>query len=128
MYLFSKDEIEGACLTLCGVGLPKSRFLSEPECAGVAVTLVMILLYLGRWSERWTSRDFTRAMLEHISFQPLQSTFFDRLLLRYMRRWDEMCPLFIQRLTFIPHWNDRSIGDLMKHIAFWRSLDFREHR
>ncbi|CAB9510642.1 expressed unknown protein [Seminavis robusta] len=104
------------------------RFLSELECGGAAVVLFLILLYLGRWCERWTSRDFTRAMLEHISFQTLQSTFLERLLLRYKRRWDEVCPLFLQRLTFIPQWNLRSAGDLFKHICFWRSQDFREHR
>ena len=105
------------------------RFLSESECGGVAVLLVVFWLFLGRWTERWTSRDFTRAMKEHVT-KPAEdaSSFLDRLVLRYKQRWDSICPLFLQRLTYAPQWNYREMSDLLKHIAFWKSQDLREHR
>jgi len=104
------------------------RFISERECGWLAVLLVTFWLFLGRWTERWTSRDFTRAMMEHIS-KPVKgsSTLFSRLMLWYNRKWDSICPLFLQRFTYMAPWNGRRMDDLMKHIAFWRSLDLREH-
>ena len=105
------------------------RFLSETECGAVAFLLTVFWLFLGRWTERWIRRDFPRAMIEHIN-EPDEnsSTFMERLSLRYKRQWDSICPLFLQRLTYSPEWNARRMDELMKHIAFWRSQDQREHR
>lgn len=104
------------------------RFLTELECGGVAVLLFVFWLFLGRWTERWTSRDFTRAMMENVT-TPTKgaSSFTERLIRRYNQRWDSICPLFLQRLLYAPQWNTRGVGALVKHIAFWRSQDLREY-
>ena len=98
----------------------------------MATVLIVAWLLLGRWIERYTSRDFFRAMLEHISYddsdKPLLSKVGSRIALWFQRKWDAVCPLFLQRLVFSPHWNRRTQKDLLNHIAFWRSRDRREHR
>jgi len=99
---------------------------------------------LGRWIERHTSRDYFRAMLEHIdhdsnasaqqrqtrSQQQQQQQQQHRrsvhriesyILHAIHRQWDALCPLFLQRLTFTPQWNRRSQNELKKHVAYWRS-------
>jgi hypothetical protein len=110
----------------------KLRFLTEEECGYSAVLLLVLYLFLGRWVERYTNRDYFRAMLEHMPIENGHGRgLFDSLSLRIQRwchrLWDATCPLFLQRLVFIPPWNRRSSRDLLKHIAFWRSQDFREH-
>lgn len=89
------------------------RFLSRSECGAVAIALACIWLVLGRWMERNVGRDYFRVMLEHTStavkHQWLQ------------RQWDWLCPLFLQRRTFVPQWNRRTSNDVIRHIAAWRS-------
>jgi hypothetical protein len=111
------------------------RFLTASECGQVSLLLLFVWLALGRWTERHTSRDFFRVMLEHItppnSRRGKTSRF--RMILStishwFQRRWDAVCPLFLQRRVFTPHWNRRTPDDLMKHIAFWRSRNLPEQR
>jgi hypothetical protein len=109
------------------------RFLTEKECGYASLVLVCLWLFLGRWIERYTSRDFLRAMLEDVSFDDRANlSFFQRLCQRSFqwcqRTWDAVCPLFLQRMVFVPQWNRRSSSDLMNHVAFWRSQNHREHR
>lgn len=101
------------------------RFLSEQECLQFAVGILVAWLLLGRHIERYTSRDFLRAMLEHL---PSEEHINQGMLKRvksgcgvgFQRLWDSVCPLFLQRAVFVPKWNRRTQEDLMKHIAFWR--------
>jgi hypothetical protein len=72
-------------------------------------------------------------MLEHMPFDDstdhgLIKRIVSRINRWCQRRWDVVCPLFLQRLVFVPQWNRRSRKDLMKHVAFWRSRDRLEHR
>ncbi len=103
------------------------RFLSEHECGYVSVVLFFSWLCLGRWIERYTSRDFFRAMLENLpsdnetSRKAFLRRLYSYIALECQRKWDSICPLFLQRMVFVPKWNRRSRDDLMKHIAFWRS-------
>jgi hypothetical protein len=121
-------------------GLPfeqtnKMRFLTESECGQVSLLLLFVWLALGRWTERHTSRDFFRVMLEHTT--PLDRRrgntsrvrrILSTISLCFQRRWDSVCPLFLQRRVFTPHWNRRTSDDLMKHIAFWRSRNLTDQR
>ena len=103
------------------------RYLSESECLYFAFGILAFWLILGRYIERYTSRDFLRAMLEHSpaeqdvrkrgGFRRLRSC----VSVACQRIWDSVCPMFLQRAVFVPKWNRRSRDDLMKHIAFWRS-------
>jgi hypothetical protein len=113
----------------------KVRFLTARECGQVSMLLLFVWLALGRWTERYTSRDFFRVMLEHITpldhrrgntsrVRKMSST----ISLWFQRRWDAVCPLFLQRRVFTPHWNRRTSEDLMKHIAFWRSRNLSDQR
>jgi hypothetical protein len=111
------------------------RFLTERECGYVAVLLLFVWLALGRWTERHTSRDFFRVMLEHITpadnhreKKSLVRRVGSRMSYWFQRRWDAFCPLFLQKRVFTPHWNRRTRDDLMKHIAFWRSRNLPEQR
>lgn len=88
---------------------------------------MVVWLFLGRWTERLTSRDFFRAMVEHTTLAQMDGNFVSRLLHRYKRQWDAIFPLFLQKYTYTPEWNRRSFDDLVKHIAFWQGNDFREH-
>ena len=122
-----RDKLFISCAVSSNISI--FRFLSETECGAAAFLLIVFWLFLGRWTERWIRRDFTRAMIEHIN-EPSKnsSTLLGRLSLRYKRQWDSICPLFLQRLTYSPQWNGRQMCDLMKHIAFWRSQYLREYR
>jgi hypothetical protein len=109
------------------------RFLTERECGYGSLLLFLAWLVLGRWIERYTSRDFFRTMLEHMPVedrknQSMITRIFSIVSRWSQRKWDAVCPLFLQRLVFTPQYNRRSQGDLLKHIAFWRSQDNREHR
>eukprot|EP00934_Nitzschia_sp_Nitz4_P009251 Nitzschia sp. Nitz4//scaffold23_size168460//386//4464//NITZ4_002199-RA/size168460-augustus-gene-0.298-mRNA-1//-1//CDS//3329543575//9241//frame0 len=95
------------------------RFLSEQECGRVLFVMLFSWLCLGRWIERYTSRDFFRAMLEHVDMGSGKSFWF-KTVHWCQRQWDSVCPLFLQRMVFVPSWNRRSQDDLMKHVAFWR--------
>ena len=114
----------------------KMRFLTEEECGFCALLVFFVWLALGRWSERNIERNFFRVMLEHVSPQSARNSgqksrlerFRERLFLGYNRKWDAICPLFLQRRVFAPHWNRRTTDDLMKHIAFWRSRNLVEQR
>lgn len=103
------------------------RFLTEKECGYVSGVLFLSWLSLGRWIERYTSRDFFRGMLEHLPASETQTDggLLHRLQLKFklwcQRLWDAVCPLFLQRLVFVPKWNRRSQEELLKHVAFWRS-------
>ena len=109
------------------------RFLTEKECGYVALVSVFLWLVLGRWIERYTSRDFIRVMLEHIA-SPDQlenkylARFYKKAVEWWQRKWDAICPLFLQRLIFTPEWNRRSQSEVLKHAAFWRSKNQGEHR
>jgi hypothetical protein len=109
------------------------RFLTERECGYVSMLLFFSWLFLGRWIERYTSRDFFRAMLEHMPFDEssdlgILKRIISRVARWWQRKWDAVCPLFLQRMVFVPKWNRRSRNDLLKHVAFWRSQDQAEHR
>lgn len=113
----------------------KMRFLTDRECGFVAVMLLLVWLALGRWSERHISRDFFRVMLEHISPYAPRGERMTRIKqfsvgisLWLQRQWDVLCPLFLQRRVFAPHWNRRSTVDLMKHLASWRSRNIVQQR
>ena len=117
-------------------GLPyhtenKMKFLTEIECGYVALLLILLYFALGRWVERYTGRDFSRTMMEHISI-PKERRFFCRIylgILRWGERiWDAVCPVFLQRLFFVPQWNRRSYTDLLRHISYWRSQKCYERR
>lgn len=118
-------------------GLPfplqnEMRYLTERECGISAVLLLGVWMALGRWSERHTYRDLFRAMLEHlIPAKPDKNILrrqFAAIKLWLLRRWDAVCPLFLQRRVFSPHWNLRSSRDLVRHIAFWRARNLKDHR
>ena len=111
-------------------GLPftihnEMRFLTQTECGMSAIILAGAWMVMGRWSERHTYRDLFRAMLEHLTPDEHDKSFFRRQLLAtklwLLRRWDAFCPLFLQRRTFSPQWNIRTRADLIKHFASWRS-------
>lgn len=109
------------------------RFLTEKECGYACLILVVSWLFLGRWIERYTSRDCFRAMMEQVPFEERTEQSRGRRLLSALsewcqRGWDAVCPLFLQRLTFTPQWNRRTQNDIMKHVAFWRSRERLEHR
>ena len=117
-------------------GLPyhtenKMKFLTETECGYVALLLMLLYFALGRWVERYTGRDFSRTMMDHISI-PKERRFFYRVYLgifRWAERiWDDVCPVFLQRLFFVPQWNRRSHTDLLRHISYWRSQKCNERR
>jgi hypothetical protein len=103
------------------------RYLSESECLCFALGILIFWLILGRHIERYTSRDFLRAMLEHspaehdVMNQGILTRLGSYVNLTCQRMWDSICPMFLQRAVFVPKWNRRSRDDLMKHIAFWRS-------
>ena len=108
----------------------KMRFLTARECGYVANLLLFFWLALGRWTERYTSRDFFRIMLEHVTpidrgreRMSLVWRVLEGIPLWLQRRWDAVCPLFLQRRLFTPHWNRRSRDELLKHISDWRSRD-----
>jgi hypothetical protein len=120
-------------------GLPfripnKMRFLSERECGWVALVVLAVWLALGRWTERNTSRDFFRVMMDHTSPKqhPAGTSLIRRLASKIsfwcQRQWDNFCPLFLQRRVFSPHWNTRPKEDLLRHIACWRSRNLPEQR
>lgn len=110
------------------------RFLTDEECGCVAAMVFAVWLALARWTERHTNRDFFRVMLEHVpppderDKKTFLRRFLARLSLRYQRQWDAICPLFLQRRVFAPHWNVRTRDDLMKHIAYWRSRNLPEQQ
>lgn len=101
------------------------RFLSESECGLVAAIMFVYWLALARWTERNTCRDFFRVIQEHsvgmTKNAPAWKQFLARLLLRYQKRWDSICPLFLQRKLYTPFWNKRSLLDLNRHVAHVRS-------
>ncbi|OEU06305.1 hypothetical protein FRACYDRAFT_255240 [Fragilariopsis cylindrus CCMP1102] len=109
----------------------KMKFLTETECGYVALLLMLLYFTLGRWVERYTGRDFSRTMMDHISI-PKERRFFYRVYLgifRWAERiWDDVCPVFLQRLFFVPQWNRRSHTDLLRHISYWRSQKCNERR
>lgn len=118
-------------------GLPfplhnEMRYLTERECGLSAIVLLGVWMALGRWSERHTYRDLFRAMLEHLVPAEVEKNFVRRtmaaLRLWLLRRWDAICPLFLQRRVFSPHWNLRSRSDLIRHLAYWRTRNLQHHR
>jgi hypothetical protein len=94
------------------------RFLRSDECGLALAMLCFIWLALIRWAERNTSRDFFRVLSEAM---PEEERLLSRLSIRYQRKWDAICPLFLQRLLFVPQWNRRSRQDLLKWTAHCRS-------
>jgi hypothetical protein len=98
-----------------------------------SLLLLCFLLYLGRWIERFTSRDLFRTMIERMPLTEETSTTFLQMHASqvshwFLRKYDSVCPLFLQQLVFAPKWNRRDHMDVMKQIAFWNSKDFRECR
>ena len=89
---------------------------------------------MGRWIERHTSRDLFRAMLEHMpgdgseSSEGMAKKISSRVNRSVHRTWDAACPLFLQRMVFVPQWNRRSQSDVLKNVAIWRGRQHREHR
>ena len=109
------------------------RFLTQRECGYASLLLLFSWLFLGRRIERYTSRDFFRAMVEHMSFDEsnnhgLMKEVACRTRHWFERRWDAACPLFLQRSTFVPQWNRRNQNDVLRHVAFLRSRTQSEHR
>ncbi|CAJ1945666.1 unnamed protein product [Cylindrotheca closterium] len=110
-------------------GLPfsvenKLRYLTEHECGYAAFAVAIVWLVLGRWIERYTGRSYLRGMLEHqLTIDKSSKSFYVKRFQRwYMRVWDTICPLFLQRLVFLVPWNRRKPNDVMKHAVFWRGL------
>jgi len=119
-------------------GLPyhienRMKFLTEIECGYVTLLLIILYLVLGRWIERYTGRDFLRAMMEQISIPiPKERRFSYRIYSRILQCggsiWDSVCPVFLQRLFFVPQWNHRSYIDFLRHISSWKSQQCEERR
>lgn len=66
-------------------------------------------------------------MLEYVEAKDTKATtFLERLRMRYERRWDEICPIFLQRLSYTPSWNRRTLANLKNIVISWRSGDRRE--
>eukprot|EP00537_Pseudo-nitzschia_pungens_P012658 CAMPEP_0172391002 /NCGR_PEP_ID=MMETSP1061-20121228/7520_1 /TAXON_ID=37318 /ORGANISM="Pseudo-nitzschia pungens, Strain cf. pungens" /LENGTH=1432 /DNA_ID=CAMNT_0013121523 /DNA_START=196 /DNA_END=4491 /DNA_ORIENTATION=- len=115
-------------------GLPysvenKMRFLTEKECLQSSVALLVFYCMLGRWVERYICRDFLRTMKEHTPVAPKCNIFYQlysRILHGGERAWDAVCPLFLQRLTFLANCNRRKPSELMNHVSYWRSQESKE--
>ena len=112
-------------------GLPydvenKMRFLTETECGFAGLLLLLLYCILCRWIERYTNRDFLRAMMEHIPIRQ-ERRFFHKLRHEMLewgeRTWDAICPLTLQRLIFLPRQNRRNHTDLLKYVSSWRSRE-----
>jgi hypothetical protein len=111
------------------------RYLRDKECGRTALLLLFLWLRIGRWGERFTGRDFFRTMAEHI-VPPDQRTvrlsffqcFYERLKARYQRRWDTLCPIFLQRYIYAPPWNLRTRNDVAKHVAYWKGRNLPEQQ
>lgn len=110
----------------------KMRYFSPRECAFASGVVFLLWLMMGRYSERKIGRTFERSMMEHLSSDP-DTRLFRRLLvnpvcIRMQQCWDRICPLFLQRRVFTPHWNRRTHTEVTNHIRLWKSKDLREHR
>ena len=116
------------------VEVKRMRYLDADECGWAALVTVLLYLVLGRFSERNVCRSFNRAMLEVVQDprqddqkSPFQK-FCSLALLRGLRVYDSVTPLFIQSKTFSPRWNRRSRHDVESFIIRSRGCDYREHQ
>jgi hypothetical protein len=116
------------------VEVKRMRYLDADECGWAALVTVLLYLVLGRFSERNVCRSFNRAMLEVVQDprhdnrkSPFQK-FCSLALLRCLRIYDSVTPLFIQSKTFSPRWNRRSRHDVESFIMQSRGGDYREHQ
>lgn len=137
-------------------GLPfvvekQMRYLTSAECGYAALVIMILYLVLGRYTERHVGRSYERAMMEGISSLPSPSRHcqssssstispdrprgegpltksWSKFKLWIQRKWDVVCPLFLQRKVFTPQWNRASRSELTDHILRVRSEDFREHK
>ena len=107
------------------------RYLTPEECAWSAMLLLAVFLAMGRYSERMLGRTYERSLLEHMSV-PRRIGFLPRMLRRlshrYQQRWDRLCPIWLQWMTFRSVWNHRTKEAVDAHIAAWRIQDHRENR
>jgi hypothetical protein len=108
------------------------RFFSPQECAFASLAVFMLWLTMGRYSERKIGRTFERSMMEHLS-SDVEASFVRRVFIKPFillveRYWDQLSPIFLQRLVFTPRWNRRTHAEITDHIRSWRSKDLREHR
>ena len=92
----------------------------------------LLWLGLGRYAERSINRTYERSMMDYSgidskNISPSHS-FTQNFLLRCQRIWDYTCPLFLQRMIYIPPWNKRSHIEIVNQIKATRSNDGREHR
>jgi hypothetical protein len=104
----------------------KLKFMNQSECGVASIFLLLILCWLGRYVERFTSRDFMRAIMEHVHVdndlqRGRRGGFVSRVNLWFQQKWDATCPLFLQRFTFVANWNREQHVYLLKTAAFWRS-------
>jgi hypothetical protein len=112
----------------------KMRFLTEYECGQLAFGLILAWLVLGRWVERYTSRDFLRMSMSPGSITSTQlhrhrwKVFSDWLGLTLSKWWDAICPVFLQSRAFSPEWNRRSRSGMLQHLSYWRSRNLAEQR
>ena len=118
-------------------GLPydidnKMRFLSEAECGFTGLLFFLLCCILCRWIERYTDRNFMRAMIEHV--RPLKEErslcykVYHEFLRRGERIWDAILPLALQRLSFLSQKDRRKHIALIKYVSFWRSKNCEECR
>ena len=107
----------------------KLKFMNQSECGVASILLLLLFCWLGRYVERFTSRDFLRAIMEHVHVDnELRGGFCGRINLWFEQKWDATCPLFLQRFTFVAHWNREQHAHLLKKAAFWRNQYDREHQ
>ena len=117
-------------------GLPyetenKMRFLTQVECGCVGSFLLLLYCKLFRWIERYTNRNFFRVMVEHVPIREEYSWFrrFQFAILDLIERhWDTTCPLALQKVIYLPHWNRRSKTEFLRHLCCWRSQECNERQ
>ncbi|GKY98131.1 hypothetical protein MPSEU_000770900 [Mayamaea pseudoterrestris] len=108
---------------------PKSlRYLTAGECGVGAVMLLVAWMYLGRWAERYTSRDYMHILSEHATPSPhishkdvsarvhLQHS---RLVMWLFGAWDDLMPMAVQKHLLLPPWSKRSKEEQAHHAALW---------
>ncbi|KAG7347049.1 hypothetical protein IV203_006118 [Nitzschia inconspicua] len=107
----------------------KINFLTGFDCLTASTFVVMLWMALGRYAERHTSRTFIRAVME---ISPIQKNYSidvrQQIISCYQRMWDAACPLVFQRMVFLAPWNRVEQQLLLKKVAYWRSINCRDHR
>ena len=120
------------------------RYLTPKECGCAALVVVLLWLILGRYGERNIGRSYERVLMERSTIPrgticsgggghhrpplhtpPLTDRMRSNVSLGCQRLRDCVCPLFLQRLVYVPAWNRRGQIDIARLIAAYRSEDCR---